>query len=249
MHKGIWDAKIDIKSACIPFCCYVCYLIYIIAAPKLRYVTALYERDGTIFIGSDILFYFQFIVSFFVIIISSGVFEETYRPSANSFIRTLPLGVHQIWTWRYVRLLAAIYALLVPAVLLGVDQVNAGIKEFAEAFDLQLGTVALSPYPILLNCFASAAFILFLTQTALIITKHRMIADSFLFVYCIMEAGPLGNRLGQYDPFYECFSGTHLYSTMLPNFIILVILSLLFGIIDFIWYRSIVGTGMSASAK
>ena len=73
-----------------------------------------------------------------------------------------------------------------------------------------------------------------------------MIADSFLFVYCIMEAGPLGNRLGQYDPFYECFSGTHLYSTMLPNFIILVILSLFFGIIDFIWYRSIVGTKVAA---
>ena len=239
MYKGKWDVRTDFKMVQIPLACYVSFLIYIIVTRKLNYISSISCRgNGTIYVGSQIFFYFQFVTSFFVITISSSMFQEFYRPQARLLIRTLPLSVHQIWTLRYMKLLIVLCLIMTPAILLGVNQVNVGIVHFIKTFDLKVENAYLNPGPIFLQCFVSANFILLLTQVTLIVTKYRMIACSFMFVYCILEAGIWGNFMGQYDAFYGCFSAFPLYATVPINFYATLAISIFLQILVFAWYKS-----------
>ena len=240
MGRGKWDLRIDVKMAWLPFCCYVLFLVWVVATKKTVYIGSLREIEGIIFVSSDILYYFQFIVSFFVIFLTTSVFAETYRPISNALIRTFPLSVYQIWGGRTLKLCAALYAVMVPAILIGTAQVNDGIQEFLQGFDSPIDPAPFSPYPILLNCLGSIVFLVFATQALFALTRHRALTTMLLFVFCVLVAGPLWKLFGQYNPFYGCFSPFPIESVMLPNVWSLLSLALVLGAALFFYFRSMV---------
>lgn len=240
MGRGKWDFRVDAKMVWLPFCCYVLFLVWVVATKKTFYIGSLREIEGVIFVSSDILYYFQFIPSFFVIFLTTSVFAETYRPISSSLIRTFPLSVYQIWGGRTLNLCAALYAVLVPAILVGTMQANDGIQDFIQGFDLPLDPGMFSPYPILLNCLGSIVFLVFATQALFALTRHRALTTMLLFVFCVLVAGPLWKVLGQYNPFYGCFSPFPMEPVILPNVWSLLSLALILGSALFFYFKSLI---------
>ena len=234
---GKWDVKTDFKTIRISVVCLIIFVVYIIASQKLTYVGAVDTRSGTVFVGTNLYFYFEFLVSLFVIIISSTMFEETYRQSAMSYIRTLPLNVGQIWIFRYLRLLGILLIIVLPVLLLGIKQVNQGINEFVTIFNLKIENRTVQTWPILFHCMISINFYILLTQAAMILTKNRTMACSILFAYCIMEAGPWGGFLGTNALFYGSFSDIPINVNALPNLSLILIGSALLEVMIVIWYK------------
>lgn len=233
---GKWDRRLDFMSIRLVIFIFTGFIIYIVISCKLKYIASLNENAFYISIGTDLLFYFDYIVSFFTIIASSTMFEETYRKPARSYICSLPLSIHELWTWRYFRLLSVVSFITIPALLFGSNQVILGITEFIERFHVEVHVQHFPIWQIVIRTIISINFSILITQIFLILFRNRIIVCAILFSYLIMEAGPWRQFLREYAWFYGSFSPIPSNLTVFGGREYIILLSLVFEAIIPIWF-------------
>lgn len=231
-----WSLRTDIRLVRWPACCTIAFLALLLLSNRLSSVYAVNMWDTGVWIGTKLLFYFQFVMSFFVIVLTSALFEETCRPKAYTYLRTLPLTVWKMWILRYLRLLLFLYCLTIPAMLVSIRQVNAGIAGFCASFD-RGAPPYFSGAAAIRSCVLAYNVYIFATLVAMVLLKNRIFANALLFAYNVMELGPWGSFLGEKAVFY----GRDLLptgSSPLPNTLVHVALLLLLFAIFYLWYAA-----------
>lgn len=232
-----WSAKTDACSASLSFLALAFFLICVVASGRLYSTPSINVLETYTLVGSDLLFYFQFILSGFVVVITSFVFEETFRPSALGYLKTLPFTVIDAWAVRYLRLLIALLAMITPALIIAIAQTNAGMEVYYSVYSNMGADLRVSRVAVIINCFLTVNFDILVSQAALILCKHKILSNALLFSYGIMEMGPWGNFLGQRAIFYGCSGAYPIGIPVMPNAVGILCLSIGLCIIIFMWFR------------
>ena len=233
-----WRLKTDIKLIQAPACCMVIYLMWLILSKKLTFVSSISVTETNILIGTQILFYFQFVLSSFIIVITSTLFEETCRPESYAYLCTLPLSIWKMWIIRYIRMLFFLYLIIVPTLIISIHQVNDGIKEYCTTFNLDPSGIRFNGLSVFVSCLLSINLYMVQAIVSIMLLKNRVVSNAVLFAYNLMEMGPWGGFLGEKAVFYGSFCSIPINSRLLPNTSVIVILTFILLLFFYFLYRN-----------
>lgn len=200
-------------------------------------IAGVYETDLGWWVSTKLLFYFQLVMSVFLLVIVSSLFGEICRPEALTYFRTLPLSVFQVWTVRYLRLLFLLYIIIIPPLLISVYQLNIGIHAFLEMEYEVAPTVSVSMLPIVVSCLLFVNFYILAIQAAIIVVKNSIIASGIMLAYTLMEMGPWGRFMADNALFYGSFGPIQVQQKLFPNTCIVIGASFVLLIVVGLWYH------------
>ncbi|WP_298020829.1 hypothetical protein [uncultured Dysosmobacter sp.] len=203
---GKWRVSTDAKEIAIPFTLTIVYCVYVACSKAPAIITNIGYLGNSICISTDIYFYSQFILGFFITAITARQFSELLKPSSFEFLKTLPLSLFQLWIKRKACLLGIILAITIPMEFLLVVKVNHGIVAYGSAFAIDVVNISLPWQASVIRIIISANFFIVLTVFLLTIFKNEIISNCLIYVYLLLEMGPVGSFWGENSFFYGCFS-------------------------------------------
>ena len=78
--------------------------------------------------------YFQFVMSFFLILLTSSMFSQTFDKKSSIYIKSLPLSFWEIILFRLFKLVFCILTIYLPVVYISFRKTNLSILAFMEIF-------------------------------------------------------------------------------------------------------------------
>ena len=90
---GKWRVSTDAKEIAIPFTLTIVYCVYVACSKAPAIITNIGYLGNSICISTDIYFYSQFILGFFITAITARQFSELLKPSSFEFLKTLTKSV------------------------------------------------------------------------------------------------------------------------------------------------------------
>ncbi len=241
---GKWDRKLDFKMILTPYSVLLIILAYALFSGRFYSVDYVGVEEPEMIIGEKLHFYLHYVSSFVIVFLTASMFEETHKKESTGYIRTLPMGIHQIWTFRYLRLLCLILISTLPFLLIGIEQIKIGINEYMvdyQLYSLDKAPVILDRMPVseislVMEHIVAVNFYLLITQSVLMLTRSKAATCIILFAYFVFELGPWGHFLDSKAIFCGSIYSTHLESVH-SNFYIMLIISLILQFVLYKWHQ------------
>lgn len=236
MYK--WPLRTDVLSSWKPYAFFVVYLVFLSLDPHLAFTTVgTGSASGEPIALNQCYLYLQFIACFFVVGITSSLFEETFRKDSRQYIRTFPLGTVHVILFRYIRLLLFVLVPYVPTVLLMFTHANASIQNYLLLFP-ETGAFPMIPllFPVV-HCVIAVNFYIVGTMFLMLIFQNKVIALFFIMVYCGMEATMLHFIFSQYAVFRGAFNTPDFYHMFPINIRLLAEVSIVMLLLILLFYK------------
>lgn len=214
-----WPLRTDAQSCWKPYAAFLVYLAYLALTPGLAATTD-GRMNGQPVAANSCYLLLQFITCFFVVGITAGMFEETFRKAPREYISTFPLGTVREVLFRYLRLLVFILIPYVPTVLVMFTNANASLQEYlaSEQFQRYLllepdfGEVPLIPLAVpLVHCVIAVNFYIVATMFLLFLFRDKVLSLVAILVYCALEAAMLHFIFPQFVVFRGSFNMPDFY--------------------------------------
>lgn len=234
-----WSSKVDFIFI-FPFCL-IC-LIYGIAILQFGELGNIQfvEREDGIYVNTKLFYHWFFIIGFFIIIITSTMFMETYSHSSLSYFKTLPLLPKDIFLIRYLKLYALIVICTLPTFIIALNQVNSIIAIRADGLGMtQLNNIGLAfpTIPTIVSYIICLNFHMLIANTAMIVFKSRIVSNALIFSYYVLESGPLKGIWGNKAVFWRCFSMVKFNEHSWSHSIFYFVFSICLFVIIYFWFR------------
>lgn len=243
-----WRWQTDLLSSWKPLAAYGAYLAYLWLRAPFYTDLPHYSPAGLPVAGGNVYFYLQLLPCVFIVLITTCVFEETFRKSGREYFPVFPAGAGTVILKRYFRLWALVGAMHIPLCLFAVRRINLSIAVCLAEYPELAGFPPIPVWPILVQCLIALGFYISLTLILLLLFKNRYLPNILIIIYCLMEYGPLRAVLGKYALFYGCAASPDLYTLLPPNMYILAGLALVFTAVTCLSFTRSAG-GFSAARQ
>lgn len=220
-----WPLRTDALSCWEPYAAFLVYLAYLALTPGLA-ATHDGGMNGRLIATNGCYLLLQFITCFFVVGITAGLFEETFRKAPQEYVGTFPLGTAQKVLLRYVRLLAFVLVPYVPTVLVMFTNANISLQEYLSSDHFQaflllepdFGEVPPIPLAVpLVQCAVAVNFYIVATMFLLFLFRDQVLALVVIMAYCALEAAMLHFVFPELVVFRGAFNTPDFYHFFPPN--------------------------------
>lgn len=204
--KGKWSLWVDIRAVAVPTIALLLYFLLILTSKNYMFS---YEefRGSEVYAITKVYYYFQFIPCFFCTVIATAQFSELSKYSSEQYLKTLPVGIRQLWWKRYVALISVLLVICIPCCLIATTLVNESIEEVALSAPLDLAiaypNIKLSPYPLLVTVTVSINFYVLLAVWIQLSLRSRSLVLCIFFIWLALEWGLIGSW--DHSLFYRAF--------------------------------------------
>ena len=133
---GRWQTKVDVKSIYIYMITLAIYLVFLLFWKNPFYSANLsYEASGLPIISNNSSnLYLQFVVTFFLLLITANMFSQTFEKNSAIYIKSLPLSFFELILFRLVKLVLCILTIYLPVVYICFKRTNLSILDFIDNF-------------------------------------------------------------------------------------------------------------------
>lgn len=218
-----WSKRTDFLSIRLPFVLFVLYLLFV---QLLKKPFSAYSHivDTKPFTSCDIYLWMQYITFIFVCTITAFYFEETFRKAPAQYIGVLRPGVLKTVVNRWLCLLILLEVLYLPFIALSVKRINSFIVINGFIKDPPLLNMSM----VICQCAVAMLFYITFTMFLTALFKSRVYTLVFSMALCALEATVIPVIMGDYALFRGAFNSADFHCYLMPNNIIMLILSAIF---------------------
>lgn len=231
-----WRWQTDLLSSWKALAAYGAYIAYLWLRAPFYTDLPCYSQTGHPVAGGNVYFYLQMLPCVFIVLITTTVFEETFRKSGREYFPVFPAGTGTVILKRFFRLWALVGVLHIPLCLFAVKRINLSIAACMAEYPELMGFPFVSVWPVLVQCLIALGFYIVLGLVLLMLFKDRRLPVILVIIYCFMEYGPLRAPLGRYAVFYGSVFAPDLYTLLPPNICVIGGLAVVFITLVCVYY-------------
>lgn len=227
---GKWQTKIDIKSTYIYIIALTIYLIFLVFWKyPFYFVDLTYSIDGVpLILQNKNNLYLQFILSFFLTLITVNMFNQTFEKNSMIYIKSLPLSFFEIVIFRLIKLIFVIFIMYIPVVYIIFEKTNQSIVEFKDKFEIYADFPLINLYIPIIHCCIFVIFFIVLVMFLYSIIKNKSSVILLLVSYLAFEITFLPKIFsGNLSVFYTTFVKIDFYTLFNRTFATQIISTLI----------------------